>query len=384
MKHSRMRFLLGIVPLLAFTLALSIVIWACSGEDSSVTQPRMDQITTYAANLPEFAAAIQVHNRHIPDILNTPKVAGTAVGADEHGKPIIYVYTKELLPPGQLKKDYEGYRVVQQVTGPIEPKKGPPPMGGGGGGGSDDPKALQSPPVKMGTSGGWRYDLANGYCCSGTLGSLIQIGGNKYILSNYHVLYADIVSGGNGRVASTGDPVIQPGLIDVACNASSAQNVGTLVNNGGSLPGHNFDSGIALANSNVDQTGAILNIGTISSSTVSASVGQAVKKMGRTTGLARASITAVNGAFSITYENECAGGTSFTQSYTNQIVVSNNRCNFLDGGDSGSLMVEDVTTNPRAVGLLFAGSTLCNKNAIAIANPINSVLSYYGASMVGN
>lgn len=382
MKHSRMRSLLGIAPLLAFTLALSIVIWACSGEDTSVTQPRLDQTTTYAANLPEFAAAIQVHNRHIPDILNTPNVAGTAVGADAHGKPIIYVYTKELLPPGQLKQDYEGYRVVQQVTGPIEPKKGPPPMGGGGGG--DDPKALQSPPVKMGTSGGWRYDLANGYCCGGTLGSLIQIGGNKYILSNYHVLYADIVSGGNGRVASAGDPVIQPGLIDVSCQAGNAQNVGTLVNNGGSLPGHNFDSGIALANSNVDQSGAILNIGTISSSTVGASVGQAVKKMGRTTGLARASITAVNGAFSITYENECAGGTSFTQSYTNQIVVSNDRCNFLDGGDSGSLMVEDVDTNPRAVGLLFAGSTRCNKTAIAIANPINSVLSYYGASMVGN
>jgi len=382
MKRSRMRFLLGIAPLLAFTLALSVIIWACSGEDSSVTQPRLDQATTYSANLPEFAAAIQVHNRYIPDILNTPKVAGTAVGADEHGKPIIYIYTKEQLAPGLLRQDYEGYRVVQQVTGPIEPKKGPP--GGGGGGGGDDPKAVQTPPVKMGTSGGWRYDLANGYCCGGTLGSLIQIGGSKYILSNYHVLYSDIVSGGNGRVASPGDPVIQPGLIDVSCNANGAQNVGTLVSGGGSLTGHNFDSGIALANSNVDQTGAILNIGTISSSTLVGSVGLAVKKMGRTTGLARASITALNGAFNITYENECAGGTSFTQSYTNQIVVSNNRCNFLDGGDSGSLMVEDVTTNPRAVGLLFAGSSICNKTAIAIACPINSVLSFYGASMVGN
>jgi hypothetical protein len=28
-------------------------------------------------------------------------------------------------------------------------------------------------------------------------------------------LEADIVSGGNGRVATTGDPVIQPGLIDI-------------------------------------------------------------------------------------------------------------------------------------------------------------------------
>ena len=33
--------------------------------------------------------------------------------------------------------------------------------------------AKQTPPIQLGTSGGWRYDLANGYCCGGTLGSLI-------------------------------------------------------------------------------------------------------------------------------------------------------------------------------------------------------------------
>ena len=41
-------------------------------------------------------------------------------------------------------------------------------------------------------------------------------------------------------------------------------------------------------------------------------------------------------------------------------------------------MVEDVTTNPRAVGLLFAGSS-----SIAVANPINDDLAHLGASMVG-
>jgi hypothetical protein len=41
-------------------------------------------------------------------------------------------------------------------------------------------------------------------------------------------------------------------------------------------------------------------------------------------------------------------------------------------------MVEDVATNPRAVGLLFAGSS-----SIAIANPINDVLNHFGVSMVG-
>ena len=60
----------------------------------------------------------------------------------------------------------------------------------------------QTPPIQLGTSGGWRYDLANGYCCGGTLGSLVKVGTTQYVLSNYHVLEADIVSGGNGRVAS--------------------------------------------------------------------------------------------------------------------------------------------------------------------------------------
>jgi hypothetical protein len=41
-------------------------------------------------------------------------------------------------------------------------------------------------------------------------------------------------------------------------------------------------------------------------------------------------------------------------------------------------MVQDVTTNPKAVGLLFAGS-----NTTAIANPINEVLTFLGATMVG-
>ena len=82
-------------------------------------------------------------------------------------------------------------------------------------GGGVSHTAKQTPPIQLGTSGGWRYDLANGYCCGGTLGSLVQIGGVQFILSNYHVFESDIVNGGNGRTAQAGNPIIQPGLIDV-------------------------------------------------------------------------------------------------------------------------------------------------------------------------
>ena len=90
-------------------------------------------------------------------------------------------------------------------------------------------------------------------------------------------------------------------------------------------------------------------------------------------------IDGLNATIRVTYDNECAGGTAFTKTFTGQIVVSNNNKSFLNSGDSGSLLVEDVATNPRAIGLLFARSS-----TDAIANPIDDVLTFLGATMVGN
>jgi hypothetical protein len=96
-------------------------------------------------------------------------------------------------------------------------------------------------------------------------------------------------------------------------------------------------------------------------------------------------VNGLNATISVTYENECAGGTAFTKTFTGQIVISNPNSAFLAGGDSGSLMVEDAATNPRPVGLLYAGSSTS-----AIANPIGEVLTFIGnqvggtATMVGN
>jgi len=127
----------------------------------------------------------------------------------------------------------------------------------------------------------------------------------------------------------------------------------------------------------VATNGSILEIGTISASTVGASVGQAVKKSGRTTGLTRGTIGALNATVTVGYEDECSG-TAFNKTFTGQIIVSQRHSSFLNSGDSGSLMVEDVATNPRAVGLLYAGSSTS-----AVANPIGDVLSHLGATMVG-
>ena len=87
------------------------------------------------------------------------------------------------------------------------------------------------------------------------------------------------------------------------------------------------------------------------------------------------------------YERERRGGTAFTKTFTGQIVIANRASKFLNSGDSGSLMVQDVAANPKAVGLLYAGSSTS-----AIANPIGEVLNFLGrpdklngpVSMVGN
>ena len=365
--------------LLVISAILAVGLWGCS--DSDVTGPvandQSDAVLKSAAN-PNIRAVMAIQNRHTPALMADPDVIATATTVDESGQPAILLLVTSERARGGAPKWLDDIRVITEITDPIVAMKGKPGGGGGGGGGVDH-KALQNTPIQMGTSGGWRYDLANGYCCGGTLGSLIQVGGNKRILSNYHVFEADIINGGNGQKATTGDPIVHPALIDIGCIAGNGIDVATLVVSS-ALPGNNVDCSSAnIINGQVDTSGAILEIGTISSATVAAYVNQPVKKSGRTTGLGRAKVTGLNATVSITYENECAGGTAFTKTFTGQIITSNKRSRFLAGGDSGSLMVEDVTTNPHAIGLLFAGSS-----RTAVANPIDDVLSFYNATMVGN
>ena len=336
---------------------------------------------------PSVRAAIALQEKITPEILKWPDVLGTAVGVNEAGQPDLVVYVEanarsraEMIQATLLQ--FLNIPVRTELTEKFTAYKGPH--------GDDDDshaahKVSQKPPIPLGTSGGWRSDLANGYCCGGTLGSLIQVNGAQYILSNYHVFESDIVSGGNNLIATNGSPIIQPALIDIRCNAHRARNVGTLVKLS-SLPGSNVDVSIAQADPGMVRTdGAILAIGTLSSHTAETYLNQEVKKSGRTTGLTRSHVSGLNATLSVHYENECAGGVAFTKTFTGQIVIANGGGAFLGSGDSGALMVEDVDSSPRAVGLLFAGNSTS-----AAANPIDEVLQFVGdkmsgvAAMVGN
>lgn len=361
---------LACVALLGATLA------GCSKKSSLVTGPDTssgDGILSLKATPAELSAAFRIQELQTPALMRTPGVVGTAITADTDGRPAIMVLTESAMGPAKLPSILAGYRVIEYVSGKIHAYKG--------GGGGTSHTAKQTPPISLGTSGGNVFDVANGFCCSGTLGALVTKGGVQYILSNSHVFAGDVVSGGNSRVATIGDDVNQPGLVDANCSTTNTNIVADISSLSTLYPPNstpNVDCAIAQVRSGMVRTdGAILEIGTLSANTVAASVGQAVKKSGRTTNLTRGTISALNATISVGYEDECAG-TSFTKTFTGQIVVGQRRSGFLDSGDSGSLMVEDATTNPRAVGLLYAGSSTS-----AIANPIGAVLSHLGASMVG-
>jgi hypothetical protein len=361
---------------LVFVAALTAVIAGCGKQSSLVTAPETSSAASAAGlkvGAAELRAAMRVQEAHTAGLMRSPGVVGTAITADDQGRPAIMVLTEYALGSGKLPALIDGYRVIEEVTGKIHAYKG--------GGGGVSHTAKQTPPIQLGTSGGNVNDIANGYCCSGTLGALVAKGGSQYILSNSHVFAGDVVSGGNGRVATIGDDINQPGLVDTGCNPSGTNIVADLSSLSTLYPPAstpNVDCAIAQVRSGMVRTdGAILEIGTLSAQTVAASVGQAVKKSGRTTGLTRSSISGLNATVSVGYETECAG-TAFTKTFTGQVLVRNRRSGFLNSGDSGSLMVEDVSTHPRAVGLLFAGSS-----SIAVANPIGDVLSHLGATMVG-
>ena len=230
-------------------------------------------------------------------------------------------------------------------------------------------------PIQLGTSGGNINDISGGFCYGGTLGALVKdASGNQYILSNNHVL-------ARTNMATAGEDIIQPGLIDQtpACSQDSTDIVADLsafipiqFKAKKIIPTNTVDAAIAqVRGGSVDPTGSIIDIGTLSSDTVAASLNMAVKKSGRTTGLTTGNITAVNATIDVSY------GKGKTARFTNQIVVGSS--GFIAAGDSGSLMVGDVATNPHAVGLLFAGSS-----TTAIANPIDDVLSSFSVSMVGS
>jgi hypothetical protein len=228
-------------------------------------------------------------------------------------------------------------------------------------------------PIALGTSGGNSLDTSAGFCCSGTLGALVTRNGVDYILSNNHVL----AKSDKGKI---GDPISQPGLVDTFPPCTVGQTVANLSQfvNLQTAPTPEDAALAQIVSGQVDTTGTILQLGVLSgglaqpappaNTTVLPTIGMAVAKSGRTTGLTCSTIAIINlDNVQVDYSPSCgSNATAFTVIYNNQIdIVSSS---FSGPGDSGSLVVDSDTAQP--VGLLFAGSP-----TDTVANPIQDVLN---------
>ena len=261
-----------------------------------------------------------------------------------------------------------------------------------------DNQAAQTAAVQMGTSGGNNNDVdidpTTGQvvdCASGTLGALVaDQNGSFYILSNNHVL-------AESDQGSTGNSIIQPGLVDTGCTQLASgitgiRSIGTLqywvpIINGSS----NSDAALAITSAaSVDTSGAILALGAsgggasqIAAAPPAGGTGEVlsaanvgsihVAKSSRTTGLTCSTVDTINTSVKVSYYRDAAGTQFYTSKiFTNQIGIPGSY--FSDSGDSGSLVVDAANAQP--LGLFFAGSP-GSGSAVgeSFANPIGNVLS---------
>ena len=217
--------------------------------------------------------------------------------------------------------------------------------------------------MHFGVSGGNVNDISRRFCCSGTLGSLVQdASGTQFILSANHIL-------GLSGSATVGDDISQPGLVDNNCQVSTVVADFTVA----PALSSNVDASIAkLRDGTMDSTGFIEDIGTISSVVKAPTVGLSIAKSGRTTGFTTGSIASINATVRVQYPKLCGPRGGKPQTFTNQVVI--NSTTFSAGGDSGSLIVTNDNCH-QPVALLFAGSS-----SDTIGNPIGEVLTQLSAS----
>lgn len=200
-----------------------------------------------------------------------------------------------------------------------------------------------------------------GYVYSGTLGAIVKdkVSGARAALTNFHVACVD--SGW-----SVGDRQVQPSRGDT-----------------GSVPGDEFGAiARAVLSANVD--GAVLSIDAGKTSAASvvdigvvrgtkpATLGMAVRKRGRTTGLTYGSVDGLSLSVNVDY-----GDGIGTRLLTNQVSITSDTAKnplFSDHGDSGSVIVDAAGY---VVALLFAGA-----GTNTVGNPIAAVLSELNIEMV--
>ena len=316
-----------------------------------------------------FGRAEEVQERHTERLMAIEGVEGTAIGLGPNDRPAIKVFTAESGIAG-IPRTLDGVPVQVLVTGKIYALDKPDWAGepAGPGGRNRDPvdgTDRFDRPVPIGVSTG-HPDIT-----AGTIACRVTDGSDVYALSNNHV-YAD------ENQASIGDAVIQPGAFDGG--SSPADNIGTLADfetivfydftdPPDPIPTNEIDAAIALSSTaELDNATPSDGYGVPKSETAEPKFAQIVKKYGRTTGLTKGQVWALNVIVDVIYDTGVAR-------FVGQIGIVPLKGEFSGPGDSGSLV---VTQKGNPVGLLFAGG-----GGWTFANPIDAVLDELDVSIDG-
>ena len=198
---------------------------------------------------------------------------------------------------------------------------------------------------------------------AGTVGCLVDTPTGRCILSNNHVL-ADVNN------ASIGDDIVQPGPTD-SDPAQPARRIAGLTDYEplifGSAVNH-IDAAIAKLDNSASATPDIMALGRHANPPVATFLDQSVAKHGRTTGLTFGTVVDISFDGHVGFNGQAAY-------FEDQIAIVGKFGRFSEPGDSGSLVVDNPGSQP--VGLLFAGDA-----TLTLANPIQSVLNRFGATIV--
>jgi hypothetical protein len=227
-------------------------------------------------------------------------------------------------------------------------------------------------PVPIGVSTGNAQSVS-----AGTLACrVVDATDHVYALSNTHVFAPNDIDG----QTELGDGVVQPGLYDVPSHTEEpGLRIGTVAAykpiNGSIFATNTIDAALAATDTASVSTStpiALGGYGAPSSFTMPATLNMAVQKFGRTTMLTKGTVTGINATMAVGYADDWYAW------FAGQIIVETPGV-FEQPGDSGSLVVtDDANANP--VGLLFAGNA---EGTMAIVNPIDDVLQYFGVAIDG-
>jgi len=222
-------------------------------------------------------------------------------------------------------------------------------------------------PLRIGCSIG-HFDVT-----AGTLGAFVRdaTNGTSLVLSNNHVLADE-------NRANQGENILQPGKYDNGADPADA--VATLTRfiaidfqktNYVDCAVAELIAGVQFDYQSLDSFGSLSG-----ERTAQLAGNEAVRKIGRTTGLTVGTISAIE------VDNVAVGYDQGTAYFDSQIeIASTGPGPFSDGGDSGSLIIDE---NNEALGLLFAGSDQGGPNGLGLtyANPIEAVMSNLNTSLL--